>query len=172
MLSYEEAVQKDMVPISMIDLILFYSSSVFGVAAGLSLFYRINFMAFTYLSISQEVLLNCICFAIFAFGIYTFFLNRKHFRFRFVTCNKPAQHKEDIILNIANENKWIIIKKDANYFKFKDCFTWTHWPYSITIIYDDKGFYINSLTTRFKPVDRGEGKKITTGILESINSRL
>jgi hypothetical protein len=172
MQSYQEAITDDRVPLPMLDRLSFYAGPFIGFIAGPVLFYRINLTDFEYDSTTQAIVMNFICISFIAFSIYAVIINRRQLRFSFIDCNKSDKEKENIILSVAKNNKWSLVKKETNYFKFNDTFSWTHWPYDITIIYDNRGFYINSLNRRFKPIDRGEGKEITNNIIDQIKSCL
>ncbi|HNP23453.1 MAG TPA: hypothetical protein PKM63_17915 [Panacibacter sp.] len=169
---YQQAIINDKVPLSIFDLVLFYTSSLFALVVGLIFFYRINFTDFKFDTTNQAIILNIFSIVFIAFGIYTAILNRQHFKFKFIESSKSKEEKEKIILGIANKSNWTLIKKDTNNFKFTDTFSWSKWRYNITVIYDDNGFYVNALTTQWKPIDRGTGKKIALETVDKIKGCL
>ena len=108
---YQQAIINDKVPLSIFDLVLFYTSSLFALVVGLIFFYRINFTDFKFDTTNQTIILNIFSIVFIAFGIYTAILNRQHFKFKFIESSKSKEEKEKIILGIANKSNWTLIKK-------------------------------------------------------------
>ena len=81
---YQQAIINDKVPLSIFDLVLFYTSSLFALVVGLIFFYRINFTDFKFDTTNQAIILNIFSIVFIAFGIYTAILNRQHFKFKFI----------------------------------------------------------------------------------------
>ena len=116
---------------------------------------------------SSHVLYNILFSLIAIFGIYLLFNSGKILKVIFCKDSKPVESKEKVIEKLMSDNKWKLVKKDINYYQF-----WENniiaQSYYITIVFDEKGFYINSYPYLNRVIDFGKSKKRSNEISESI----
>lgn len=166
---YQKAIEKDMVPISIIDIFSVYlipaTFAVIGIVLLVLIILRQSEFA------PGQALGYAIIIIMFVIVCTYIVINlRKKFRFACLPNTLPLLSKENIILKIAEQNSWSLMKHEDCYYKFDDSNKLWKPSYDITIIYNEHGFYINALKLRSKysAVDFGVGERKAKEIVRKI----
>lgn len=115
----------------------------------------------------SATLFNLFLMVIFAFSIYLLLTAKRFFNLVFVKCTLDDSEKEKIIARLKEDNKWEVQKKEDFHWLFYEHHLVTS-SYYITVLYDEKGFYVNSFPFTKKVIDFGSKQKRSEEICESI----
>jgi hypothetical protein len=114
--------------------------------------------------------LNVVFIILTILCIYLFFLSLQKLKIKFYKSISSFEKKKSAIETIAAANKWKLEKAEMNYYFF-----WENnyiLSYYITIVFDEKGFYINSYPFLDKILDFGSSQKNSDDIYDQIKGCL
>jgi len=85
--------------------------------------------------------------------------------------NNPVEKKKLLIERFAEKNKWKLIKAETNYYLYWEN-NWIFGSYYVTLVVDDKGFYINSYPFYKTVLDFGASQRNSDEIYEELRELL
>lgn len=173
MKSFEEAILKNKVPLSLLDKVMFWINPTAAILTGLFFLYKL-YMTNWYSTfenkdgIVSESFIQVFSILFLIFGIYMVFKNYFLFQLTFVQSNMSLIEKENTINKMKQEYGWSILKKETQYFRFYRPGKWYSRPDYVSILYDEKGFYLNCIDTRWATLDSGNGTRVITDLMEKV----
>ncbi|KAA9034569.1 hypothetical protein FW778_22290 [Ginsengibacter hankyongi] len=118
---------------------------------------------------STNFILTIFFLLVVLFSVYLLSRGEKILRITFCKDDRSGEDKEKVIKNLMLANGWKLIESDRNYYKFWENNIFPQ-SYDITIVFDEKGFYVNSYLFYYKVIDFGTGKKRSEEVCISIKS--
>lgn len=147
---YEKAMSTKRVPLSIMDTLLLWTNP--ALLFGLSIWYLYEkgakLLFPTYFGIGMYFVPLFIWLAM-AWAVRS---NIRDCKFTFLVSKIPIHAKEEVIIRCKERLKWNLLDKSRQYYRFSDRTTLMRWSNYITIVWNEEGYFVNSLDSNFKTV--------------------
>ncbi len=101
------------------------------------------------------------------FSAYLLYQTWRKLKVTFYPDKRTIESKERIIQQLKKENHWRLEKSDKNYYLFYENNIIIQ-SYYITIVYDEKGFYLNCYPSLDRVFDLGRSQRWADDLFEDI----
>lgn len=149
-LNFEDIIRKGKIPTSEIP----GSSPTWWLYA---LYFLVSVWGLFYINLKwteMQLFGTIIMVFLLAFSIYIPIETLRKLRITFYEDSKPLDYKERLIQKQKDINRWELLKSDRNYYLFFENNLIIQ-SYYITILVDDKGFYLNCFPNKGRVLDFG-----------------
>ncbi|TGE18920.1 hypothetical protein [Hymenobacter elongatus] len=166
MVDYKKYILENKVPLLLLDKIFFFLKPLLSLIPGLFLLYSICFsnnqnQKDTSLGLTFSI-------ALILFGSYLIYLTRQKFKFTYLESHLPYSEKERIITQISRDFKWSLDRKSSNYYRFHDSGSLFKSSNYVSILFDEKGYYVNVFDAKWRPLDFGSLRRKSQKIIDLI----
>jgi len=117
----------------------------------------------------QQLIVSIFLVVLLAFSIYQPIQSKLKLRVTFYEDEKSVDHKIRLIQKQKEISHWELLKSDKNYFLFFENNLIIQ-SYYITIVIDQKGFYINCYPNKGRVVDFGRAQRWSDQLYEDIKA--
>ena len=119
----------------------------------------------------QQLIASIVLTALLIFSFYSPIQTKRKLKITFYEDHKSLEYKERIIQKQKEINHWELLNSDKNYYLFFENNLIIQ-SYYITIVFDQKGFYINCYPNKGRVVDFGRSQKWSDQLYEDIKACL
>ncbi len=120
-----------------------------------------------YYQSTTDLILTVVCSLMMILSTYQLTRAEKILRLVFYKDVGSNEYKEKVIEKLVFNNKWKLNKSDKNYYRFWENNIFLQ-SYFITIVFDEKGFYVNSYPYLNRIIDFGLSERRSKEICASI----
>ncbi len=119
----------------------------------------------------QQLIGSIACIALLVFSIYNPIQSKRKLKITFYEDHKSIDYKIKLIQKQQEINHWELMSSDKNYYLFFENNLIVQ-SYYITILIDQKGFYINCYPNKGRVLDFGRSQRWSDQLYEDIKACL